>query len=114
MVGSSANSLTWIREYRPGVSVSGRRTNPGAGTGGAPYGRIGDCAGSTSTELRALLSSVRTSPPITRWPGVAAGCEPTTISSTGPVGEAATVALGFSGRAYAVWRSTSLTGLSSG
>src|ERR1700733_2570155 len=74
------------------------------------HGRSGTPAARTSTELRALFSSLRTSPPITTGPAGAPGCDPTTIRSTGSARDSRTVAPSFAASALAVSRATSLVG----
>src|ERR1700733_142293 len=71
------------------------------------HGRSGTPAARTSTELRALFSSLRTSPPITTWRAGASGCDPTTIRSTGSARDSRSVAPSFAASAPAVSRATS-------
>src|SRR5579871_2706142 len=78
--------------------------------GRGAYGRSGTPPARTSTELRALFSSLRTSPPITTWPAGAPGCDPTTIRSAGSALESRTVAPSFAASARAVSRATSFVG----
>ena len=95
------------RSFTPTAWPTGR---PRASGRRGATGRSGPPAARTSTELRALLSSLRTSPPTTTWLARAPGCEPTTIRSTGSTRDSRSVAPSFAASAPAVSRATSFVG----